>query len=328
MDKKIYAEFEPDDPARIEYARNQANNARTKFLEKVNYITSQLSILKRVERLVIGNSIYDAQYEMADWNSPEEREQYFLVIAAAFQTVIEAASNLKELTCDCVPLTENIIRAILASHSLHTLNIQSSEVLVPVPTIFAMRPSDSLVHFTILPYIKADTTSWRLLPALPNLRWLQIFRAGRVNRVLPPRDLRFDFNIFATLERMYFKFAQRPEVTELCEMLTRTALADGPGLRLTHFKIECEFGLDRAAVGLSSLSMRYPPPLYRISSSKVSTTPHPISSNTSAPHSPTSPPSCSSTARVLAKKLRETPSGHSQAGSTAVVSLPSLNWYT
>lgn len=58
--------------------------------------------------------------------------------------------------------------------------------------------------------------------------------------------LRFDFNIFATLERMYFKFAQRPEVTELCEMLTRTTLADGPGLRLTHFKIECKFGQDRA----------------------------------------------------------------------------------
>ncbi|THH00378.1 hypothetical protein EW026_g2153 [Hermanssonia centrifuga] len=239
---KESADMDPD-AAAIAYLGDWLRSSRERMLENVDYLLSRPDILQGIQTLTINSFWSDENLEMAGFDTIGSRDNFRLPVSHAMANVIRKSSNIGTLHLSGVVITKPLAEVIVSLPKLHTIRQSDCIVEQEQANLFIC---ESLLNMTFISLAPVDlASSWNLLPSFPHLRYLVVYRGTEGSRTIPPLDLTDGINPFGTVERLHLINLSRFEIENMTTWMSRARLPTGPGLRLTHFKIEMDFGLDR-----------------------------------------------------------------------------------
>lgn len=154
--------------------------------------------------------------------------------------LILCAHNLKSLSVICFHLNQDSITTILTLPRLQTIELIGNVGMSAAPIDLH---SNSVLNAS---FDLFEDATWYILPSLPSLRWLSI--SGPADAALPPPEIRMQANVFVTLECLMLHDLQVHEVESFTQWIRQALSPNGPGLRLTHLRLEPRLGFNEEEI--------------------------------------------------------------------------------
>lgn len=228
--------------------RDAALAARAKLLDTTDFLLSRADLLRSLRTLTIGDEWLNGTItELFDvYTIPE----FYAPVDLALVSLLREAENLRSLQIFRKNLTSALMQAISAT--LHTLNIGlcslhsglrtdiSDNHIKPLTGVLNLYVSQGgLDHFNDPCYI---------LSLFPNIATLSLRGWSYTGDVDVAFGATIGFNPFATLERVCLDNFDWRAVGKLSRWIREASGSEAdPNLKLTHFKIHCQWGMDHAS---------------------------------------------------------------------------------
>ncbi|KAF7791750.1 hypothetical protein EIP86_002774 [Pleurotus ostreatoroseus] len=242
VDKDVwtgYYQFETDEE-RTEYMRQNIDLACKKFTQRLITIRDSTDILPRIRSLVIPNEVLDQDISIFTRITHEELFQRLGPLIEPVKEIITRSPGLEECSISGFPLNATLLSTILSIPSLIAINLRNCIIAADHTQI---PQCDTVLNVSLTPESFEYISTWNILPLFTSLRWLSIDRAGGRSE-LPPLVIRSADNVFATLERLMLAEIPFEEIGALTHWIRQARTPSGPGLRLTHFKLDMRYGID------------------------------------------------------------------------------------
>ena len=220
-------------------------NMRSVLLADFQFLLSRPDILERIQKMQIENMWTEALQTAADIQPYQVPgvEHFFSPINQEIVATLSMATHLQGFHLNNFTLTRVMLHAMASLNALRTLIVHACpiEELAALETLPVV---PSVVNLTLAPGHVPGYEVVQLVALFPNMRYLTV--AGRPKGgscTLPFEEFRQAHNPFRTLERANFEHIDDEDVPVLFEWIL--AAGQATGLRLTHFRLELEYGLVR-----------------------------------------------------------------------------------
>lgn len=207
------------------------SRAIDKFSRRTVAISEHPTAPQQIRKLTIRNLL-------VRWDHAHLGPHFVEDLIAPVNKMISRAHRLESLFIETFPLNQESISIILALPQLHTVHL-ACNLGMDTPTSLRC---DSVLNAWFSPR-EDHSTTWRILPSFPSLRWLFVTNS-EADGSLPPPDIRAQANIFATLERLTLFNLHSGEVEDLTQWIQQAVPPNGPGLRLTQVKLIARLGIN------------------------------------------------------------------------------------
>lgn len=184
-----------------------------------------------------------SQLANAAWESEESMHAFNMSISYRMVDVVNVTQNVRQLVLTCVPITVELVMAILSMPQLRYLGVMRCTIHFHPDEV--QRSSSSIDHMSMNAFDPGLASYRLILPHLPNLRWLDVRDQSFFSTpwVVPPLAITETYNPFGTVERMTFTPVRSHEWEDLLILLH--GAVPGGRLPLTHFKVTIDDSLAR-----------------------------------------------------------------------------------
>ena len=212
-----------------ELLNKQALDARNRLVEELDFLISHSDIPKKFQLLsVFGQGIGTLQHSTGLEIGTQEYVEFFGPLLPRVYQLLQRTRNVKRLSLQSLPLTEEISQAILSMDHVQTLTLKTCSLEDNVSHPLSASILNVVVH-TDLPQLGGI---WNLLRLLPKLRYLMISCFPQTISILPSVSTRTTYNPFLLLRRLFLSNVGVEDTLSLISWLRGT-----DGLKLALFKI-------------------------------------------------------------------------------------------
>lgn len=210
-----------------------------KLSQRIIAILDNAAAPQRIRSLSLYNYLPLRRQAILDIGIAEDLRQRLIPLTTLVDRVLSNARNIETLTIFHFPMKEDSINAILTLPRLHTIHLGSTLALNTLPDLRC----NSVLNANFSPTGQDYDSTWCILPCFPSLRCLTIVN-HHTSAALPPVEVYDKANTFATLERLMIYNIHHYEIDDFAQWIRQAIPPSGPGLRLTHLKLELRRGLD------------------------------------------------------------------------------------
>lgn len=235
--------------AQVQLMQDCIGAARDRLSCSVKILLSRGDVIQKIRCLHVANLIDDDHFENANIVDDDSRLHSVLLAERPFSEVLLRARSIETLTMVGLTMDQQFVTAALTQLHLHTISMHGCSLhdvsILPdcgtvLNVLYLFRPGE-------------NPNSWTLLPSFTRVRFMELRNLSDMDVCLPPPDIRNRINLFTTLERVHFHNLTFDDLPVLNEWIGQAASPNGPGLRLTHFKLGMAYGLtEEDVLGLIS----------------------------------------------------------------------------
>ncbi|TFY61464.1 hypothetical protein EVJ58_g4489 [Rhodofomes roseus] len=220
---------------------------RKRLLRDFRFLLTRDDILKRVEHLGIKNSWTPDMASAAGLNTAFEQQTFYAPIWKEIEATLSGAANLQELQLEKFAMTKEMICAMASLRSLQTLSVHGCP-FNRLPSWDTLPPMATVVNLILFPQDVPGSEMLELVALVPNVRSLTVMGLPSMPCALPQDDFIMRHNPFRVLERVNLSHIDDEEVPLLFHWIRDAAITPGQPLRITHFRLELEYGLQEDEV--------------------------------------------------------------------------------
>lgn len=216
---------------------------RTRLLADFRFLLSRPDILKRVQNMHIQN-LWTEPLQVAASIRPYDVpavEHFYSPIYRQIVATLSMATHLQAFHLDNYDITKEMLQAMASLNALHTVIVQACSI-EELPDLETLPMLPAVLNLTLVPEHIPGYEMVQLVVLFPNIRCLSVAGMPRGGFcTLPYDEFRQQCNPFRTLERANFAHIDDDDVPILFEWIL--AAGQATPLRLTHFRLELECGL-------------------------------------------------------------------------------------
>ncbi|TFK31710.1 hypothetical protein BDQ12DRAFT_693650, partial [Crucibulum laeve] len=234
-----------------------AQYARRDLLKNFNFLLDRPSLTKQIQALSIIDEWWLHGQLRQEENLPNPfslSHTFYEPLSKMCPRMLQATSNLTELTLGNLKVSGELIRALADASSLHTLTFHLCRFSPEVQTSILsndLPPSLNIANVHILMDSDAPVThtQWYALALFPNIRTLSIKEVGHRGFPLPSSSTVRERCYIHKLERLSLENIDASEIEAFSEWIR--LIRSAYGLNLTHFKLHAAWGIpDTDIIGL------------------------------------------------------------------------------
>jgi len=233
----------------VSYLFGVALRARAKFLATTQFLLKRPDLTRSLRRLFITNhwssTLLQTWVHVERFDIKAMEPTFYTPILQDLGRIICASYNLTTLTFAGIDICVELLCAFSQIGSLHSVTYRQCQFAPETMTVIdqaSISPTVLNLELGIDEGLESRN-QWITLLLYPQLRTLLVRGSSRSGFSNPVQSLQQQCNLFRTLERVYFCYFNDLHVAEFSTWL-REAATVGPGLRLTHFKLHTERGLN------------------------------------------------------------------------------------
>lgn len=211
------------------YLKPQAQDARDRYLEEVDFLLDSPSITKEFRDLKIFSCEMVNTLEFLGLEiGTKEHVAFFDPLHFKAHQLLQKTVGLRKLSLDYLPITQEVAQAITSYNHLQELHIHFCDLIGVAPL-----PKCASVLNVVLSTKEQDLGGlWRLLQSFSNIQYLNIVSLWDAPNILPSHGIRAKLNLFLSLKRLKLDSFGPEDISSLISWFR-----DSDGLKLTHFKL-------------------------------------------------------------------------------------------
>ncbi|KAF7791756.1 hypothetical protein EIP86_002780 [Pleurotus ostreatoroseus] len=242
LDLDALFKYKESDEERAAFMRHNVELSYAKFAQRLTALRNTPDALHRMRTLFLANAL-DLDITRLTGTTHEEYLERLRPLIKPVKDIVARSPGISECTINAFPLHAPLLATILTLPHLLTITLRKSIL----DTRSRRLPRCDTVLNALLGPSAEDNSIWNVLPSLTSLRWLYIDGSGGQCQ-LPSPAIRRAANVFTTLERLTLTDIPFDQLEFLTDWIRQAQRSRGPGLRLTHFKLEMRWGLSEQEI--------------------------------------------------------------------------------